>query len=148
MLIHPKLLSIIGKMNPAIYDFVFPHGPIGRGQWAALSPQPLPPLAMGALLARHFIHNASILERAAGKGAAALDDLNDWCPTHPKKFKLPPWWWPIPPEPEPGPDWLVSLHLGFAAELAAQGQLQGDALNAISQKALKRSLDIMEKSLG
>ena len=48
-----SFVSILGRLNPAIYDVIFPHGPLlfGRGaaglhdrvSAVALNPQPLPP---------------------------------------------------------------------------------------------------------
>ena len=56
MAINKKLLSIIGKKFPAIYDVNPPHGPFGRVSWAALNPQPLPPLGIGAAMATDLLH--------------------------------------------------------------------------------------------
>ena len=44
-----QLLSVLARLNPAIYDFIFPHGPAVAHAFAsrisevALNPQPLPP---------------------------------------------------------------------------------------------------------
>ncbi len=73
----------------------------------------------------------------------AFDDLDDWCPTVPKKLKLPPWWPPIP-EPEPHPDWLIDFHLGFAARLAAVSvEFEGTGLSESFDKAIERSLALI-----
>ncbi|HEV7504939.1 MAG TPA: hypothetical protein VGS07_08515 [Thermoanaerobaculia bacterium] len=140
-----RLLAIIGRRLPAIYD-VIPRGPQSRFAEVALNPQPLPPHELGAAIAAEFVHNAWIADRFDLDPGLAFKDLDDWCPTQPKKLKLPPWWPPIP-EPEPHPEWLIDLHLGFAARLAAvsagsEGTRLGETLN----KAIGRSLELIEST--
>jgi hypothetical protein len=123
MVIHRKLLAIIGRRNPAYYD-VIPRGPLGLGAAVALNPQPLPPAALGAAMA------------------------GDWCPTYPRRPKLPPWWPPIP-EPDPQPDWFTEFHLGFASRLAAVSpEGMSGRTKEYFDKALEQSLGSLEKSLG
>ena len=44
-----QLLSVLARLNPAIFDVIFPHGPVHSHAFAsrinevALNPQPLPP---------------------------------------------------------------------------------------------------------
>lgn len=61
MTIDRRLLSIIGRRFPAIYD-VIPRGPqavfVNRLSEVALNPQPLPPHELGAAIAGEFIHAA------------------------------------------------------------------------------------------
>jgi hypothetical protein len=38
-----RFLTILVRINPAIFDAIFPRGPVIRGDRAALNPQPLPP---------------------------------------------------------------------------------------------------------
>jgi hypothetical protein len=44
-----QLLSVLARINPAIFDVIFPHGPVlahafaSRLSEVALNPQPLPP---------------------------------------------------------------------------------------------------------
>src|SRR4051812_11790338 len=96
--LNAKLLAIIGRRIPAIYD-VIPHGPQGRLAAVALNPQPLPPHELGAAVAAEFIHAVWLADRSGQDAGRVFDDLDDWCPTKPKRFRLPPWWPPVP-EPE------------------------------------------------
>ena len=57
MQLSKKLLAIIGKRIPAIYD-VIPHGPQWRLAQVALNPQPLPPRELGAAIADEFVRSA------------------------------------------------------------------------------------------
>jgi len=143
MNISRQLLAIIGKRLPAIYD-VIPHGPQGRFSEVALNPQPLPPLQLGAAVAAEFVHTAWFAERFGLDMGVAFQDLDDWCPTVPKKLKLPPWWPPIP-EPDPPPEWFIDFHLGFAARLAVLWvEFEGTRLGESFDKAIERSLASIE----
>jgi hypothetical protein len=62
MSISRRLLAIIGRRFPAIYD-VIPHGPQGRLAEVALNPQPLPPHELGAAIAAEFVHTAWLADR-------------------------------------------------------------------------------------
>lgn len=150
MAIDRRLLAIIGRRIPAIYD-VIPRGPLSqlsrvRFSEVALNPQPLPPHELGAAIAGEFVHTAWLADRFGLDLGLAFNDLDDWCPTAPKKLKLPPWWPPIP-EPDPHPEWLIDLHLGFAARLAVvsvdvEGTRLGEALN----KAIERSVAAIDSA--
>jgi hypothetical protein len=150
MAIDRRLLAIIGRRIPAIYD-VIPRGPLShlsrvRFSEVALNPQPLPPHELGAAIAGEFVHTAWLADRLGLDLGLAFNDLDDWCPTAPKKLKLPPWWPPIP-EPDPHPEWLIDLHLGFAARLAVvsvdvEGTRLGEALN----KAIERSVAAIDSA--
>lgn len=142
MQLNKKLLAIIGKRIPAIYD-VIPHGPQWRFAQVALNPQPLPPHELGAAIADEFVRYAWGAERGGLDMKALLSDLDDWCPTRPKIPKLPPWWPPIP-EPEPHPEWFVDYHLGFAARLSviAAG---GTRLDKTLNQVIDRSLSAIEQ---
>ncbi|RUU11064.1 hypothetical protein EOD23_11545 [Mesorhizobium sp. USDA-HM6] len=143
MQLNKKLLAIIGKRFPAIYD-VIPHGPQGQLMRVALNPQPLPPHELGAAVADEFVRYAWVAERGGLDMKALLSDLDDWCPTRPKIPKLPPWWGPFP-EPEPHPEWFVDYHLGFAARLSvvAIGST-GTRLDETLDKVIDRSLAAIE----
>ena len=143
MQLSKKLLAIIGKRIPAIYD-VIPRGQQGRLAQIALNPQPLPPHELGAAIADEFVRSAWSAERGGLDSKALMSDLDDWCPTRPKIPKLPPWWPPIP-EPEPHPEWFVDYHLGFAARLSvvAAGSA-GTRLDKTLNQAIDRSLAAME----
>lgn len=145
MAIERRLLAIIGRRLPATYD-VIPRGPLSRFSEVALNPQPLPPHELGAAIAAEFIRTAWLTDRFGLDPGLAFNDLDDWCPTVPKKLKLPPWWPPIP-EPEPHPEWLIDFHLGFAARLAVVSiEFEGTQLGESFEKALERSVTLIEDS--
>ncbi|MGB7815431.1 MAG: hypothetical protein WBL28_03685 [Methylotenera sp.] len=150
MSIDRRLLFIIGRRLPAIYD-VIPRGPQSRFSPSrfsevALNPQPLPPHELGAAIAAEFVHTAWLADRFGLDQGIAFNDLDDWCPTVPKKLRLPPWWSPIP-EPESHPEWFIDFHLGFAARLAvASVEFEGTRLGESFDKAIDRSVASIEST--
>ncbi|MBV8033755.1 hypothetical protein [Roseateles sp.] len=147
-----RLLALIGRRLPAIFD-VIPRGPQGpalqdRVSAVALNPQPLPPgpaELVGAALAQEFAHMASISDRLGLNWKTMAQDLDDWCPTQPRKIKFPAGW-PHVPEPDPHPNWLAELHLGFAAKLAAiSADHPGTPLAAMLDRAVNRSVDALSQ---
>ncbi|RAZ88648.1 hypothetical protein DPM33_21935 [Mesorhizobium hawassense] len=140
MQLNKKLLAIIGKRFPAIYD-VIPRGPQGGLARVALNPQPLPPHELGAAVAEEFVRYLWVAERGGLDMKTLMSDLDDWCPTRPKIPKLPPWWGPFP-EPEPRPEWFVDYHLGFAARLSAVET--GTRLDKTLDQVIERSLSAIE----
>ena len=153
MNIDSRLLALIGRRLPAIFD-VIPRGPQAlaglqeRLAAVALNPQPLPPHPpeyLGAALAQEFAHMAWVADRLGLSWKTVAQDLDDWCPTQPRKIKLPVGWPPIP-EPEPHPNWLAELHLGFAAKLAAiSAEHVGSGLAATLDRAVSRSVDAISQ---
>jgi hypothetical protein len=109
-----RLLAVLGKINPAVWDAIIPHGPAVAHR-AALNPQPLPPgeafLHASAAVAQDIAY-AAISAEAAGSDAAGRivsDAIDDWCGNRPRPIPWPhPWPFPWPPEPEPHPDWDVA----------------------------------------
>ena len=74
-----RLLAVLGKINPAVFDAIFPHGPVGPhglavrrfspGAEVALNPQPLPPkeaLLVASAEVAHDIAFAAVSAQAAG----------------------------------------------------------------------------------
>lgn len=152
MTIDRRLLAIIGRRLPSIYD-VIPRGPQGRFSAdrfsaVALNPQPLPPHELGAAVAAEFVHTAWLADRFGLDQGIAFRDLDDWCPTRPMKLKLPPWWkqwWPPIPDPEPHPEWFIDFHLGFAARLAVPSvEFEGTRLGESFDKAIERSVEAID----
>jgi hypothetical protein len=95
---------------------------------------------LGAAIAAEFVHTAWLADRFGLDLGLAFNDLDYWCPTVPKKLKLPPWWPPIP-EPDPHPEWFIDFHLGFAARLAAVSvEFEGTRLGEAFDGAIERSL--------
>ncbi|HEX8530252.1 MAG TPA: hypothetical protein VF646_09520 [Cytophagales bacterium] len=141
MELNAQFLAIIGRRMPALYDLI-PRGPLSRFSEVMLNPQPLPPQALGAALAGEFLHAAWHANLYGQDPGPLFAELDDWCPTFPRRLKLPPWWPPIP-EPEPEPEWFINFHVGFAARLAvvaAEGTQLSESLN----KVIDRSLSAIE----
>ncbi len=149
MAIDRRLLAIIGRRIPAIYD-VIPRGPLSRMSGyleVALNPQPLPPHELGAAIAAEFLRTAWFTDRFGSDMGVAFEELDDWCPTVPKKLKFPPWWPPVP-DPDPRPNWFVDFHLGFAARLAmAAGDFTDTRLGEVLNKAIARSVESIESAV-
>ncbi len=146
MVINRRLLFILGRRLPVIYDII-PHGPLSRLSKVALNPQPLPPHELGAAIAAEFVHNSWLMDRFGLDLGLAFNDLDDWCPTVPKQLTLPPWWPPVP-DPEPHPEWFIDFHLGFAARLAAASAgFEGTRLGESLEKAIERSLASIESAV-
>jgi hypothetical protein len=140
------LLHLIGRRFPAVHDLI-PRGPLEVGaRFAALNPQPLPPLELGVLLAREAV-SIAVLAELTGAGSPRID-VDDWCPTYPRRPKI-PWWWPVPPpEPEPGPDWLVDFHLGVAATVFGVVEQLGSAAFGADVLAMgERSLEALQEGV-
>jgi hypothetical protein len=151
MAISRRLLALIGRRHPAIFDII-PHGPLvgpvwgDRGSAVALNPQPLPPRELGAAMAVEFIRTAWFADRFGLDQGIVFNELEDWCPTVPRRPKLPPWWPPVP-EPDPPPDWFLDFHLGFAARLAAAAaEIEGTQVGELVNRAIERSLEVMESA--
>lgn len=154
-----SLLSIIGRLLPAIYDVIPRQGselgtPITRGSsWAALNPQPLPPLEIGTIAASEFLRAAWLADRLGGDQARLDADIDDWCPTYPKWPRRAPWWWSLPirwppiPDPEPHPNWFGAFYLGFAARLAT-APTDRAALKGAIEKGISKALAGMESANG
>jgi hypothetical protein len=151
MNIDRRLLAIIGRRLPAIYD-VIPRGPqreITSDRWieVMLNPQPLPPQPpdqLGAAVAAEFIHAVWLADRFGLDRAKVFEDLDDLCPTGRKWPKWPEWWrWWQPPVPEPPhPNWFIDFHLGFAARLAAAAtEFEHTALAESFDEAIERSIN-------
>jgi len=147
MAISRQLLAILGRRFPAIYD-VIPRGPQDLLAQVALNPQPLPPHELGSAIAAEFVKLAWSSDRFGADLGAVFDELDDWCPTVPKRLKFPPWWPPVP-EPEPHPEWFADFHLGFASRLAAIApQFEETRLGKVFDRAIDRSVESLESAIG
>ena len=149
--LNSRLLAIIGRRLPAIYDAIIPRYYASLpDSWnsrlaaVALNPQPLPPDQLGAALGAEFVRAVWLADRFGQDPGRIFADLDDWCPTYPKRLKLPPWWPPIP-DPDPHPDWSIDLHLGFAARLAV-ASLEGTRVGKAIDKAIERSITAIESA--
>ena len=137
-------LARLGRLNPAIWDFIVPRGPVAAGQARAfskgseveLNPQPIPPgrqLLLAAAMTARDLANAAVTAEALGiDPASVLDEaIDDWCGTKPRPgFPIPwprPWPFPWPPDPDPGTDWDVAgMRVVGALTLAAEASRLGD----------------------
>lgn len=115
---YSTLLIHISRINPAIYDAIFPHGPLMRDRYDSitLNPQPLPPKAAAqelqleaGFMARELIRLAVEADIRGEDPARMVSQLiDDWCATPwPRKWPFP---WPGPgPTNGPVPDpWEVN----------------------------------------
>ncbi len=145
MALNGNLIAIIGRLHPAIYDVVFPKGPVFEVARAVqhahlqayhaadLNPQPLPPkeifagIETGAAVGHELVRAAGF---AKAFGLEFTLDIIDICP--PPRPRLPwpwpwPWPWPFPWPPRPypwrldelGPDFDRGFALGLGAVLEA-----------------------------
>jgi hypothetical protein len=151
-----RLLAVLGKVNPAVWDAIIPHGPIqahthafrsfSKGSEVELNPQPLPPkelLLFASAAVAHDIAFAAVSAEAAGNDSARLVSraIDDWCGTRPPHIPIPwpgPWPFPWPPEPEPHPDWDIgaSRVVGALALASVASRLEaGEAYDALSKGA-------------
>ena len=115
---YSAILIQFSRINPAILDAIFPHGPAIRHRYdaVALNPQPLPPspppdeLQLEAgLMAREVVRLAVESDLRGEDSARMVSELiEDWCGTPwPRKWPFP---WPGPgPMDGPHPDpWRVN----------------------------------------
>ena len=135
-------LSVLARINPAIFDVIFPHGPVlahafaSRLSEVALNPQPLPPeppperLQRASALVAHNIAFAAIAAEAAGQdgGVRIVNSaIDDWCGNGRPPIPIP---WPGP--------WPFAFALGCRA----QGPRRGDvATGRNSQLRSRRAAD-------
>ena len=158
-----QLLSVLARLNPAIYDFIFPHGPAvahaftSRFAEVALNPQPLPPeppperLQRVSALVAHNIAFAAIAAEAAGQGSGARmisSAIDDWCGNGRPPIPIPwpgPWPFAFALDDMPKDLDVAASRLVGALSFAAVAQRMGagkvsDALSAGADKLMEASL--------
>jgi len=105
-----RLLVSLGKINPAIWDAIIPHGPVlsvisksSPASEVALNPQPIPPrekLELASAWVAKEIARAAIAAEAAGSDGASTivaRAIDDWCGTPHGRLPIPwPGPWPYP----------------------------------------------------
>jgi hypothetical protein len=149
-----RLLAVLGRINPAALDAIFPHGPVdphGAVARVALNPQPLPPkeafLNASAAVANDIAF-AAISAEAAGSDAAARivsKAVDDWCGNSPRPIPWPhPWPFPWPPEPEPHPDWDVAASrvVGALTLASVASRLEDGPTRDALAKGAEQLLDV------
>ena len=158
-----QLLSVLARINPAIYDFIFPHGPVQTRGFAsridevALNPQPLPPeppperLQRVSALIAHNIASAAIAMEAAGQDSGARivsTAIDDWCGNGRPPIPIPwPGPWPFAFDPVTAPkdlDVAASRLVGALSFAAVASRMSSgkvrEALSAGADKLLDASL--------
>lgn len=158
-----RLLAVLGRINPRIWDAIIPHGPVlassafraeSKASAVELNPQPIPPghelLLASAAVAQNIAFAAVAAEAAGTEGGSriVMRAVDDWCGTRPPHIPIPwPGPWPFPwSEPEPHPDWDVgasrvvgALTLASIASRLAEGEAR-DALAKGAEQLLEAGL--------
>jgi hypothetical protein len=158
-----QLLSVLARMNPAIWDYIIPHGPVHSHSFAsrinevALNPQPLPPepppeklQRVSALVAHQIAFAAITLEAAGQDGGARMisSAIDEWCGNGRPPIPIPwPGPWPFafaldaaPKELDVAASRLVGA-LSFAAVASRMGAGKvRDALSTGADKLMEASL--------
>jgi hypothetical protein len=117
---------VLGRINPAVWDAIIPHGPVGPAARVALNPQPLPPKeamlrASATWRTTSRPPPSSPRRPAASPAASSSEVIDDWCGNTPRPFPWPyPFPFPWPPEPEPHPDWDIGASRVVGALTLAQ----------------------------
>jgi hypothetical protein len=150
------LMTVIGRLNPAIWDAIIPMGPkyavgvsrASRASEVELNPQPLPPrqeLAFASARVAHEIAYSAIAAEAArseSAGSIISRAIDDWCGTpHPHRPIPWPGPWPFPwlsqdgvHDPDPHPwDIATSRIVGALTFAAVAAQLaEGEVREALA----------------
>jgi hypothetical protein len=158
-----QLVSLLGRLNPAIFDVIFPHGPVqalgyvSRINLVALNPQPLPPepppdrLQRVSALVAHQIAFAAIALDTSGQdsGVRLINSaIDDWCGNGRPPIPIPwPGPWPFafsldtaPADLDVAASRLVgALSLAAVASRMGEGKVQ-EALSAGADKLLEASV--------
>jgi hypothetical protein len=149
-----QLLASMGRINPAIWDWIVPMGPerafaaSSLASEVELNPQPIPPgheLQFAAARVANDIAVAAIAAEAAGDGGEAQrivsQAIDDWCgtPTGHRPFPWPTPW-PIPwhlQDPDPHPWSIETARVVGALTLAsiASRMTEGSAEEALAHGA-------------
>ena len=158
-----QLLSVLARINPAIWDYIIPHGPVQGHSFAsrinevALNPQPLPPeppeqtlQRVSAQIAQRIAFAAIALEAAGQDSGARMVSaaIDDWCGNGRPPIPIPwPGPWPFafgldaaPKELDVASSRLVGA-LAFAAVASRMGSGKvKDALSNGADKLLEASV--------
>lgn len=147
-----RLLASMGRIDPAIWDWIVPMGPeraFSASSLAAeveLNPQPIPPgheLQFAAVRVANEIALAAVAAEASGMGEGAqrivAQAVDEWCGTPHGRIPWPgPW--PFPwhlQEPDPHPWVVATSRLVGALTLASVGSrvAEGGVREALGQGA-------------
>jgi hypothetical protein len=151
MALHKSAIALIGRTHPEIFDlFGNPYGPYANDRLSkvGLNPQPLPPREVPVGVAVGYLAGVELIKLAftASKLRVGFDiDIDDWCPTPPRRPKVPPIPWPPIPwgraDHDEGETWSVDYPTGLALALEMsqhvwEGLHAADALNGVLEQAL------------
>ena len=165
MAIATQLLSVLARINPAIWDYIIPHGPVqghthtfsSRIDEVALNPQPLPPepppeklQRISALVAHQIAFAAIALEGAGQDGGVRMISvaIDDWCGNGRPPIPIPwPGPWPfafaldaVPKDLDVAASRLVgALSFASLASRMGTGKVR-EALSAGADKLMEASL--------
>ena len=122
-----SLVAVLGRINPAALDAVFPHGPVLGGRGFAHTPSSAPPLAAkdellfaSAAVAREIAFAALSAEASGNEGAARIitTAVDDWCGNGRPHLPIPwpgPWPFPWTLESAPSQGWDVAASRAVGA---------------------------------
>jgi hypothetical protein len=111
MKLDRRLIAVIARLHPEIYDGPHFGGPVYRGTHVQSG------VALGRQAGSALLQ-AAWLGQVFGLELAGEDWEGDWCPTYPRHPKLPPGVGPIGPDPDPNPVYLTGYYLGLSSVLA------------------------------
>ncbi len=157
---YKSAMALIGRTHPEIFDLLGnPYGPyaLGRGVYVSLNPQPLPPKEVSAGVAIGLAAGAELVRLATTAYHLRLAfeiDPDDWCPTPPRRPKMPPIPWPPIPwgsndRTDGDPAWVVDYPIGLAVALElSQHVWEGLGAAESIGGVLEQALGNAEQSLG
>lgn len=138
-----NILRLVARRNPAVWDVIGPRFselnpqpiPPSAGL-VALNPQPIPPEDFGALMGKEILRLGWY---AAAIGADVnLDEIDNWCPSFPKRPKLPAHLPPLP-DPDPEPWWHQAYLIGLVSVLAQADDRVAESL--LVHRTMERAMD-------
>jgi hypothetical protein len=138
MQLDRRLIAVIARLHPEIYDGPHFGGPVFRATHAQEG------AALGRRAATALLQ-AAWLGQVLGLELAGDDWEGDWCPTYPHHPKLPPGVGPIGPDPDPNPVYLTGYYLGLSSVLA-DGVERGVTAPAVAA-VLDASMANLERSV-
>jgi hypothetical protein len=110
MKLDPRLIAVIARLHPEVYDDPHFGGPVYRTSHVQAG------VALGRRAAAAVLQAAWLGQVFGVELAGDWDD--DWCPTYPHHPKLPPGVGPVGPDPDPDPVYLTGYYLGLSSVLA------------------------------
>jgi hypothetical protein len=152
-----QLLTVLGRVNPAIWDAIIPQVPryafafrASKASQVELNPQPIPPgheLHVSSALVAQDIALSAVAAEAAGSNTASKivsRAVDEWCGTRAPHLPIPwpgPWPFPWPgdhPEPYAESEVAASRVVGALSLASVAARLSaGEAREALTRGAEK-----------